>query len=621
MEGATLFNSGFLGANFLWWVGQIADDSTWRDNILPGKYEDQNMIPGWGRRYKVRIIGLHDQDESPISSDQLPWAQIMYPVTAGGGQTNASQTANLRQGMFVFGFFLDGSDQQVPVIMGVLGNNPQTVLNYQTGMSGGKNFTPQSGYAQNVQPKSGSSKEIVPDSGLTTKKPKSPSQQLECAPPPPGVKVNKYGLRPDLPRTKDQDVDLQDAVRKADDPNRPGGPLTGDARANFITQEVADGIKRRCSFTDSPQSESQPGATLESTGGEHQLNAGQVKRDKKYLEKIPLVKPDKNFVESSVKAIQTAIDNLTQKIDQYLNAATSYIDAVSGIIGDIKKVISGTACEIAKYMKVIFDKIMEYVLKIMNKNMTKTVSSIPSSQRYKFADMKDSFTESILCLYKKITDKLCEMIQGILDELINLDQLEDEVKNRDPKKVVTPKVSICSAENIIGRVIGNSRSEIDKVNNSIIDNVNTFIEDVESQITQVKGIATQASTAAAQVSAVASQVSSVASQAGSIASGISGTLGSIGGAIKIGNISGSITSALQFENIISNVFKCEDKMNPAVSDYYTFDRGGSSQSQGQLPSMSAINKATSLAKSISSKGGVPFHTPSKGSLDVILRKL
>ena len=40
MEGGTLFNPGFLGAAFLWWVGQIADDSTWRDNINAGNYED-----------------------------------------------------------------------------------------------------------------------------------------------------------------------------------------------------------------------------------------------------------------------------------------------------------------------------------------------------------------------------------------------------------------------------------------------------------------------------------------------------------------------------------------------------------------------------------------------------
>jgi hypothetical protein len=128
MEGGALFNSGFLGNNFYWWIGQIADDSEWRDNILPGKFEDKNTIPGWGRRYKVRIMGIHDREEETIESQYLPWANVMYPITAGGGQTKSSQTPNLRQGNFVFGFFLDGQEQEVPVIMGVLGTNAQTEL-------------------------------------------------------------------------------------------------------------------------------------------------------------------------------------------------------------------------------------------------------------------------------------------------------------------------------------------------------------------------------------------------------------------------------------------------------------------------------------------------------------
>ena len=40
MEGSSLFNPGFLGSAFLWWIGQIADDSTWRDNIS----FDQNVL-------------------------------------------------------------------------------------------------------------------------------------------------------------------------------------------------------------------------------------------------------------------------------------------------------------------------------------------------------------------------------------------------------------------------------------------------------------------------------------------------------------------------------------------------------------------------------------------------
>ena len=67
----------------------------------------------------------------------------MYPVTAGGGQGGSYQNTGIKQGNFVFGFFLDGKDQQTPIIMGILGNNAKTKLERKTGTegSGGENFT------------------------------------------------------------------------------------------------------------------------------------------------------------------------------------------------------------------------------------------------------------------------------------------------------------------------------------------------------------------------------------------------------------------------------------------------------------------------------------------------
>ncbi len=170
MEG-NLFNSGFLGSKFLWWIGQVADDRTWRENQNPNKIEDpKEETPAWGYRYKVRIMGLHDQEEDYIKSDNLPWAQVMYSVW-GGGLAGSRQTPGIRQGMFVFGFFLDGADQQVPVIMGVLGANAKTVVkDLKTGISGGENFVPQSGWANADRDET----KVVPDEQISTKEPSPP---------------------------------------------------------------------------------------------------------------------------------------------------------------------------------------------------------------------------------------------------------------------------------------------------------------------------------------------------------------------------------------------------------------------------------------------------------------
>jgi len=162
MESSSLFNPGFLGGSFYWFIGQVADDSTWRENQNPSKFGKVEDMPAWGYRYKVRIIGHHDQDESDVTAEQLPWAQVMYPVTAGTGHGGSYQTPAIKQGSFVFGFFLDGKDQQTPIIMGCLGNNAKTKLERKQGTegSGGKNFTPISFFSKMLDPEPNEQKKL-----------------------------------------------------------------------------------------------------------------------------------------------------------------------------------------------------------------------------------------------------------------------------------------------------------------------------------------------------------------------------------------------------------------------------------------------------------------------------
>ena len=512
MEGGSLFNPGFLGSNFLWWVGQIADDSTWRDNINAGKYPDKNSGPGWGRRYKVRIIGLHDQGQETIPDDQLPWAQIMYPVTAGGGQTAAKGTANLRQGNMVFGFFLDGQDQQVPVIMGVLGNNSQTELNQKIGTNRVTNSQPgtlaTSGYADGASPPKGTAKPVPPDydKGVTQ--------------PPPG----------------------------------------------------------------------QPGATNENADGIHQTTAADTKRQAKCDEKIVLLKPDpQEQVASALKGIQTVIDNLVTKIDSYLQAIQSYVDAVTNTINDIQSVIRNFACEIAKYMKIIFDKIMEYVMKTLNIALTKVVAALPSSFRYQFSDMKQVFTELIRCLYSKMTDNLCDKVAEAIAGIIDIDGLDREARDRAEKgedengypsgAVTNPYVPMCTAESITAQVLAGSKPEIDSANNNLVDNLNAYLDDITDTL-----------------------------------SGITGIIGDIKNLIP--DISGSLTSALSFTNIKLNIFGCEVTPTIAASDFYTFCQGGDAQTDGETPSEKSVAEKTKEQSDngggIEGKGSTSYVEPRRG---------
>ena len=138
-----LVKTHFLGKDgFIWWIGQIVDQTKWAGNLGGSPTKTTEDQKGFGFRYKVRIMGYHTASPTDLTDDDLPWASVMFPVTAGvsGG---AISTPNLRQGDFVQGYFLDGEDAQQPVIMGVIGYNQYTAVMKNIPDTG---FKPFSGY-------------------------------------------------------------------------------------------------------------------------------------------------------------------------------------------------------------------------------------------------------------------------------------------------------------------------------------------------------------------------------------------------------------------------------------------------------------------------------------------
>ena len=120
-----VFDKHFVGKDgFIWWIGIIASDSYIENNggSTPGGTLLGDQI-GISERYQVRIMGYHD-DRDALPNDQLPWAGVVYPVTAGGGGGPFGKASSaVDAGTFVYGFFLDGENGQHPMILGILGIN------------------------------------------------------------------------------------------------------------------------------------------------------------------------------------------------------------------------------------------------------------------------------------------------------------------------------------------------------------------------------------------------------------------------------------------------------------------------------------------------------------------
>ena len=101
----------------------------------------------------------------------------MYGVTDGGGQGGTFATPAIRPGNFVFGFFLDGNQEEVPIIMGILGNNAQTELQGKTELTGGKAGKGISGYAEQKDKDEATKITAGDNLGITKPKTKQAAQE------------------------------------------------------------------------------------------------------------------------------------------------------------------------------------------------------------------------------------------------------------------------------------------------------------------------------------------------------------------------------------------------------------------------------------------------------------
>ena len=104
--------ANFMGKDgFQWFVGVVED-----------RGDPQKL-----GRVRVRCLGYHSENISDLPTNKLPWAHPMNPITSatvsGVGQTPLGAV----EGTWVVGFFSDGADAQMPVIMGTLPGVPTSL--------------------------------------------------------------------------------------------------------------------------------------------------------------------------------------------------------------------------------------------------------------------------------------------------------------------------------------------------------------------------------------------------------------------------------------------------------------------------------------------------------------
>jgi len=110
--------NNFIGMDgFVWFLGVVEDR---QDPYLIG-------------RVRVRCFGHHTGDKVVLPTEDLPWAQVMLPVTSAGISGIGQSPMGLVEGSHVFGFFRDGESRQEPVVMGSMPGYPGELADTEKG--------------------------------------------------------------------------------------------------------------------------------------------------------------------------------------------------------------------------------------------------------------------------------------------------------------------------------------------------------------------------------------------------------------------------------------------------------------------------------------------------------
>jgi len=355
----SLAKTHYLGRDgYVWWIGQIPKQKNWIANIAERPTESNDEYKGFDYRYKVRIIGYHPPEVEELSDEDLPWASVLFPVTAGSGQGGASQSPNLRQGMFVHGFFLDGEDAQQPVITGVFGVNQYVEVERNMGPLGPFKLFSSHDSTDSSNPVSRSCLPVNKDQANTD------GVAIES-----NIAIDQDVCAPDLESAKDDKIPQ----------NQPKGEDCDLSREVPIQTILKNALNRK--------------QRLE-RAKKHWKDKISIKlNDEK--QKLPDVKvtfKDKEYNPSE------AIRNIEKYIDETM------AQAQEDITGEVKR---------------ITDSIQKNVNKGVNKAMARAYSSLPISLSTETKKLEDKAFDDLSCAFRNIAANLFKMVGKFLNQSIN----------------------------------------------------------------------------------------------------------------------------------------------------------------------------------------------------------
>ena len=409
-----LLKQNFLGKDgFRWWIGQVAPEEA--------QGEQLNQIGNvWGCRVKVRIYGYHPADVTELKDIDLPWAQVLLSAQGGSGKANRARSIRVSPGDIVMGFFLDGDDAQLPVILGIFANNGSYYGGDEEYSSPFKPFT---GYTSKVKPnadfiaknESGSSshfsqvsarfltKEIVEDLNESIEKGKTQLKQL----------INSEELKSNLDAAASElneflnSEELQEGITTAKNELKQvvesGALKTGMNEFKSSSKEILEKMKEELEFPE-VQAFGGTGMKILFGGGTAQAFSKQMTTDlENMLPKIKDAVPKDKFKE--ISKLANNFSNQSKPI-------------IANMVGSLSKDLAGGINE--GLHKLHKNKFSDVFKKTGNLGFAKKAAA--NAQKGMIGPILD-IQDALPCVVKNVGDK---MLNPITDLII---QFTDNVEN------------------------------------------------------------------------------------------------------------------------------------------------------------------------------------------------
>ena len=423
-----LLKTNFLGKDgFRWWIGQVAPEDAQGDQI--------NQIGNtWGSRVKVRIYGYHPPNEIELANDDLPWAQVLLSPQGGSGKANRARSLRISPGDIVMGFFLDGDDAQLPVILGMFANTPD----YYGGTSE---------YSSPFEPFTGYTSKIKPNPDFIAKNEGGDSNQSSQKSPRFATKEIIEDLNEKLEKGEAQLKQLVDSGELQQSLSSASTELQNVLNSGKLqtglndTKDIVEGLKRKYGF---PEVQA-----FKDIGKEVVLASGLAGANKN----TKVTNGIKNKLKNGLGDIQNAIPK--DKFKEISSVSKSIVSSTKPIIKDmVNTTFDELAPQLNGGLKNIYkNKFSDVLSKTGNIALAKkAATAIQVAEIPNVLKIQDQMP----CIVKNITDKLLGDVTNLLTDFTN------NVQN----------FTDCIGDQFIGAIF-----------NDVIKGINTELSDV------IKGVA------------------------------------------------------------------------------------------------------------------------------------